>query len=814
MTRLTTTVGSFSLLNPVICGSGEPVMTEAGIVAALRAGAGGVIAKSVNENPAGGQQLDRADYVQLDAHGTPTAGQGVSLFNRSGLSQRAAGDWFAAIAAIDAEARHDGQFVAASIVYAGADGAVSIAAQARTAGLRVFELNVGAPHASEAAPGAIVQETDPDRLAELVRRVRAVTEGMQLWVKLTGLSSNLPALALAARHGGADAVCMMGRFMGLLPDMNTFAPVLGTSAAYGGGWALPIVCRFLALTRKAAGTEFPLMGTNGVRSGEDVLRMALCGASAVEVLSVTMHEGFGAISRMILELNAFLTERDMTFRDLIGRTADGLAGYGEQPEIPRPLARVRPAGDPDRTGYLPVTPSEHLSALWTEAELPADALDDVTLTGTDPVLPSSFAVGTAAQVTIAASALAAATVWRHRGLRRQSVSVDMRHAAVEFLSEHFAVVEGTAPEDPWDRIAGTYQCGDGRWVRLHTNFPHHRAGILRILDCEYDRQAVAAALQSWTGFALEDAAAENNLCATAMRSFAEWDIHPHGKAVVTQPVVKITRIGDAPPRDLPPAGRPLSGVRVLDLTRVIAGPVCGRTLAAHGADVMNVSSPNIPNFARLAIDTGRGKLSTYLELRDQADNDRLKALLSQADIFVQGYRPGGLADLGFSPQEAATIRPGIVYVSLSAYGHVGPWSGRRGFDSITQTATGLNHAEAEAAGQTAPKALPCQALDHGSGYLLAFGALTALMRRMQEGGSWHVQVSLARTGRWIRDLGRVQNGLAIPAPTAAGVADLMEESPCAAGRLHAVRHAAELSETKARWDRPSAALGTHEAAWP
>jgi dihydroorotate dehydrogenase (NAD+) catalytic subunit len=334
VTRLATSIGRLALINPVICGSGEPVITEAGILAALRAGAAGVIAKSVNEHPAGGHQLDKADYVRLDGRGVPTAGQGVSLFNRSGLSQRSISDWFSAIAAIDRDAAGEGKFVAASIVYAGADGAVSIAAQARTAGLRVFELNVGAPHASEAAPGAIVQESDPDRLAELVRSVRAVTDGMQLWVKLTGLSSNLPALALAAKQGGADAVCMMGRFMGLVPDLETFAPVLGTSAAYGGGWALPIVCRFLALTRGAAGAGFPLIGTNGVRSGEDVVRMALCGASAVEVLSATMHEGFGAVTRIVAELDGFLAGRGMAFSGLIGRTADALTSYADQPAIP------------------------------------------------------------------------------------------------------------------------------------------------------------------------------------------------------------------------------------------------------------------------------------------------------------------------------------------------------------------------------------------------------------------------------------------------------------------------------------------------
>ena len=231
--RLATTIGGMRLRNPVICASGEPVMTEAGIRAALRAGVAGVVAKSVNERPEAAAQLDRADYVELDAAGVPAA-HGVSLFNRSGLAQRDAAEWFTAIAAIDRAAARDGQFVAASIVLAGADGAVDLAASARRAGLRVFELNVGAPHAAEASPGAIAQETDPERLAALVRRVRAAAEGMSLWVKLTGLSANLPALAVAARDGGADAVCMMGRFMAMVPDLDTFAPVLGTSAAYGG----------------------------------------------------------------------------------------------------------------------------------------------------------------------------------------------------------------------------------------------------------------------------------------------------------------------------------------------------------------------------------------------------------------------------------------------------------------------------------------------------------------------------------------------------------------------------------------------------
>jgi dihydroorotate dehydrogenase len=317
------------LPNPVICGSGEPVMTESGIRAALRAGVAGVIAKSVNEQPAAARQLDRADYTQLDAAGAP-ATHGVSIFCRSGLAQRDPAEWFAAIARIDRDAAREDRFVAASIVLASADGAEELARMARRAGLRVFELNVGAPHASEAAAGVISQETDPARLGELVARVRGATGGMQLWVKLTGLSANLPALALAASQAGADAVCMMGRFMAMVPDLDTFAPVLGTSAAYGGGWALPVVCRFLALSRRAAGAAYPLLATNGIRTGADAARAVLAGASACELLSVVMHEGFGGLTRVIAELDTLLASRGTTVTEIVGRAADALQGYDEQ----------------------------------------------------------------------------------------------------------------------------------------------------------------------------------------------------------------------------------------------------------------------------------------------------------------------------------------------------------------------------------------------------------------------------------------------------------------------------------------------------
>jgi crotonobetainyl-CoA:carnitine CoA-transferase CaiB-like acyl-CoA transferase len=467
-----------------------------------------------------------------------------------------------------------------------------------------------------------------------------------------------------------------------------------------------------------------------------------------------------------------------------------------------------------RDSIAPTTAAQALAALWRAFGGDSAALDRVELTGSEPVLPSSFPVGTAAQASIAAAALAAAELWRLRTGQSQRVGVDIRHAAIECRSERYLRVADKPLPDIWDKIAGTYRCGDGRWVRLHTNFPHHRDGVLKLLGCAYDRDAVRGALKGWQAEALETAAAQAGLVVTAMRSFAEWDAHPQGRAVASLPVFSIGRIGDAPAEPLPAAARPLSGVRLLDLTRIIAGPVAGRTLAAHGADVLLVTSPNLPSVEQLVIDTGRGKLSTHVDLREPAGRDALTRLLRSADVFVQGYRPGGLAALGFGPQEAAKIRPGIVYVSLSAYGHEGPWRGRRGYDSLVQTASGFNHAEAQAAGSDKPHPLPMQVLDHATGYFMACGAMTALARRAREGGSWHVRASLAQTGHWVRNLGRIDTGFSCPDPELDDVRDLLDEAESGFGRLAFVRHAARLSETPPQWARPSVPLGTHLAAWP
>ncbi len=456
-----------------------------------------------------------------------------------------------------------------------------------------------------------------------------------------------------------------------------------------------------------------------------------------------------------------------------------------------------------------------LAELWQSVGGHPLALDHVELTGSEPALPSSYRVGAAAQVSIAAATLAAAELWRLRTGHRQGVSVDMRHAAAEFRSERYLRVAGKSPAEPWDPIARTYRCGDGRWVRLHTNFPHHRDGVLKLLGCAYDREAVAAALASRQAEEFEQAAADAGLVVAMMRSPAEWAAHPQGQAIAELPVLRIKRIGEAPVREFSPdPRRPLDGIRVLDLTRIIAGPVCGRTLAAHGADVLNITGPHLPAVEPLVIDTGRGKLAAHLDLRTDEGQEQLRGLIRESDVFIQGYRPYAIASHGFDRAALTQLRPGIIYASLSAYGLTGPWAGRRGFDSLVQTASGMNHAEAEAAGVSEPRPLPCQALDHASGYLMALGVMLALLRRAREGGSWLVRVSLAQTGRWISGLGRLEDGLQGADLTFEDVRDLLEESDSGFGRLLAARHAGRLSETPPVWTRPAVPLGTHPPAWP
>ena len=466
-----------------------------------------------------------------------------------------------------------------------------------------------------------------------------------------------------------------------------------------------------------------------------------------------------------------------------------------------------------------MTPLTALEHLWSLAACDPSALDDIALTGDDPALPSVYRVGALAASTIGAAALAAAQCHRLRTGRAQRVGLTVRRALAAFRSERYLRIgDGHAPElrDP---LMGFYETRDGQWIQLHTNFPHHRAGVVRLLGCADDLESVTAAIREWDGAALDAALADARLCAALIRSPQAWSALGQAQAIAALPLFEIERIGDAPPMPIGAAQsdsgvrRPLAGTRVLDLTRIIAGPVAGRTLAQHGADVLLINGPHLPNVAPLVIDNGRGKRSALLDLRTDDGRETLHALAAAADVFLQAYRPGALASHGFAPEDLARTRPGVVYVSISAYGHEGPWAGRRGFDSLVQSASGIAWTEREAAGTERPKHLPCQALDHATGYLAAFGAMVALMRRAAEGGSWHVRLSLAQTGHWLESFGHIEHGWRMRDAGLEDVRDCMQTIDSPFGNVLAVAPAEMMSETMPRFDLPPVPIGTDAPRW-
>lgn len=441
--------------------------------------------------------------------------------------------------------------------------------------------------------------------------------------------------------------------------------------------------------------------------------------------------------------------------------------------------------------------------------------NQVQIAGSDPVLPTNFFIGTAGAAVISATGLAAANLWELRTGRKQTVSTDVRRAGMAMRSDRFVALDGKIISG-WDPVSGIYEAKNGRWLQLHCNYPHHRSRTIEVLGAEETRDSFAAKVAEWDAFELEEAVTDAGSICGVVRSPAEWEAHPQSTAVDALPLLEIFKIGDADPEPLPEGDRPLSGIRAVDVTRVIAGPMCGRTLAEHGADVFRISRPGFPCAKSLVIDTGYGKLAGELDLVSEDGKAAMRRLISSADVFSQGYRPGTISKKGFSPEELAKLRPGIVCVSLSAFGYDGPWGHKRGFDSIVQCCTGLVYEHSE--GRDGPPIhLPAQCLDYVTGYLGAFGAMEALRRRATEGGSWLVRVSLAQTAHWLRRLGvfgASENTRGLPDPGLEDVIDLTMETPSTFGKIRHLAPAVTLSETPPHWNRPPVELSSHEPVWP
>lgn len=464
--------------------------------------------------------------------------------------------------------------------------------------------------------------------------------------------------------------------------------------------------------------------------------------------------------------------------------------------------------------------NEILRTLLPIAGWDEERTQGLTITGgTDPILPTSFRIGDTSTAALSAVGLAVSDLWESRTGRRQEVSVDARRATASLRSGKYIQLDGAGVSTERNTVMGVYPTKDGRWSYLHCNFPNHRAAALSVLGVAEDRDAVAKAVAKWNAQDLEDAIIEAKGAGGMVRTMEEWAKHPQAAAIANLPLMEIVKLADSPPEALPEGSRPLSGVRVLDLTRVLAGPTCARTLAEHGADVMKITGAHLPNIGYQEYDTGHGKLNAQLDLRETKDMEILRGLVSQTDVFSQGYRPGTLGGRGLSPEELAELRPGIVYISLCAFSHMGPWASRRGFDTVVQTVSGITNRQGDLfPGATpGPQFYPVSAIDYLTGYLMAFGGMVALNRRVHEGGSWLVRISLAQVGRWLVSQGEIPEAdlKNIPAEfTPEEIASWSTVSDTPMGKLGHLGPVLSLSETPPRWARTSVPLGHHDPVWP
>lgn len=376
------------------------------------------------------------------------------------------------------------------------------------------------------------------------------------------------------------------------------------------------------------------------------------------------------------------------------------------------------------------------------------------------------------------------------------------------------VTEVFAQQRGRQRISTPHPTKDGRYFLPHMGLPHLAERILSILKCEYELDSVVRAVASWDALALEDAVAEVKGCGAMVRTADEWAMHPHGKALAMQPVIEIIKIGESDPEPLPSVAginkdRPLAGTRVLDLTRILAGPTCARTMAEHGADVLMVTAEHLPQSEFFVMDTGHGKRTCFLDLAHDSERQRLLELVRDADVFSQGYRPGALARHGFSPEQLAEIRPGIIYTSMNCYGYTGPFKERAGWEQLAQTVTGI----AAEHGGDRPTLLPAAACDYTTGYLAAYGTLLALGLRARVGGSYHVRASLCQSGMFIHRQERVDFEDPNMEIEESELAEIRATSVTPYGQMQHLGPVLGLSETPPHWELPTVPLGTHKAGW-
>lgn len=448
-----------------------------------------------------------------------------------------------------------------------------------------------------------------------------------------------------------------------------------------------------------------------------------------------------------------------------------------------------------------------LSAIARSLDLKAPAHGAVCFSSPGS-LPSAFAVTEMAGVSIAAAGLAIAALVEQQAGECRKVQVDRRLAAFWFASS--LRPQGWEPPPLWDTLAGDYQTKDG-WIRLHTNAPHHRLVAEIVVGPASDRESMARRVLTWSAAELEQAIVDAGGCAAQMRSWQEWSAHPQGMAVNAEPLIHREHFPgscDTPWRGTPE--RPLAGLRVLDLTRVIAGPVATRLLAGFGADVLRIDPPDWDE-PGVVPELTLGKRCTRLDLRVPQDRQVFERLLSETDILVHGYRADALERMGYGDEQRRAINPGLIDVSLNAYGWTGPWRQRRGFDSLVQMSTGIAREGMRWQQSSRPVPLPVQALDHATGYLMAAAAIRGVSARLVSGGGSSARLSLARTAKWLEEQGTVAADLPLAPETPADIDPHEEQTSW--GLAHRLKVPLVVSGTPIRWDRPACLLGSAGACW-
>ena len=423
-------------------------------------------------------------------------------------------------------------------------------------------------------------------------------------------------------------------------------------------------------------------------------------------------------------------------------------------------------------------------------------------------LPSIFAVTDLASASIGAAGQAVAQLIQQQTGRLPSVSVDRRLASFWFSSS----IRPTGWEVPplWDPVAGDYASADG-WIRLHTNAPHHRAAAERVLGKAADRIEMAAYVAKWKAAELEQAIVDEGGCAAQMRSWQAWQSHPQGLAVNAEALVqRRTDEATCVKPWLGSVARPLAGIKVLDLTRVLAGPVASRFLAGLGADVLRIDSPTW-NEPGVVPEMTLGKRCARLDLKSPEGRQLFESLLKDADILFHGYRADALEQLGYTASALQTLAPGLIDVSLNAYGWSGPWRNRRGFDSLVQMSSGIADAGMAWKQADKPVPLPLQALDHATGYLMAASAVQALSERLKSGRGGSARLSLARTAKLLVEAGQVPEQPALRAEELSDQGLVVEQT--AWGQAHRLLAPVTISGTPLQWDLPAGELGSHRAQW-